>query len=131
MIHRYHRDMSRLARDIASTLGTDPTSKTVTFAVKTFGYAAREITGEFVPYPFDVPIPVDSRIRRLTEAITDEDPRRFWDRAAREADLPPLHLDTLLWLSSSPHEAVLEELERCTPEVGELARIVRRLLGHP
>jgi len=130
-VHRYHRDMTSLARDLARALDTDPGSKTVVFAVKTFGYAAREITGEFVPYPFEVPIPVDSRITRITRGITDEDPVTFWDRVARRAELPPLHLDTVLWLSMSPKPEVVRGLRKTSPEVARVVDTVRELLGHP
>jgi len=130
-VHRYHRDMTSLARDLARTLGTDPESKTVVFAVKTFGYAAREITGEYVPYPFDVPIPVDSRITKITRRITDEDPVTFWNRVAERTSVPPLHLDTVLWLSMSPDPEVVKRLKRTSEDIARIVEIVRGLLGHP
>ncbi|WP_457620305.1 N-glycosylase/DNA lyase [Methanopyrus sp.] len=113
----YYRNMNRLRLDLARALDTDPRSKTVVFAVKMFGYALRLITGKFRPYPFEIPIPVDARIERVTRSITDDDPRRYWDSIARQTGIPPLHLDSILWIGTSRDPEVRERLVKLSPEL--------------
>ncbi len=71
--------------------------KTTLFAVKMFGYAKRIATNSFSPYPMKIPIPVDSRIKKITSVLTDEDPLSFWQRVAELSKVPPLHIDSVLW----------------------------------
>lgn len=52
-------------KNFSGVFSVDPSSKTIVFAVKMFGYAARIVYGRFVSYPMQIPIPVDSRIRKL------------------------------------------------------------------
>ncbi len=82
-----------------------PYSKTASFAVKMFGYARRVITAEFVMFPFSIPIPLDSRIKCLTP-LSSAQPRKtfpikqaigFWQDVAQLANLPALHIDSVLW----------------------------------
>ncbi|NPA86678.1 MAG: N-glycosylase/DNA lyase [Candidatus Diapherotrites archaeon] len=93
----YYTRMLDLRNEIARVLGTSSSSKTVVFAVKMFGYGGRILTGRFVPYPMEVPIPVDLRIERLTRRLGDDDPIRFWNEVARASSVPPLHIDSILW----------------------------------
>ncbi len=87
-----------LRNDIAEALGSPKTAKTVVFAVKMFGYAGRiAFGGEFVPYPMEIDIPEDVRIKAYTERITNEPPVSFWRRVAEETGIPPLHIDSILW----------------------------------
>jgi DNA-(apurinic or apyrimidinic site) lyase len=39
--------------------------KTMTFAIKMFGYGARVVFDKFVKYPMNIKIPVDSRIMKI------------------------------------------------------------------
>ncbi len=71
--------------------------KTVVFAVKMFGYAKRCVTNSFEPFPMEIPIPVDSRISKITSVLTSENPCDFWTHVARETGVPPLHIDSILW----------------------------------
>lgn len=93
----YYGDMVALWQDLAGVLGTKKEGKTVVFAVKMFGYAMRILTGKFIPYPMEVPIPLDSRILRLTRSLTSQDPLSFWFQVSQGSGVPPLHIDSLLW----------------------------------
>ncbi len=57
--------MAHLCAKLADGMQQTVRSKTITLAVKMFGYAARIVTGKFVLYPMDVQIPVDSRLRQI------------------------------------------------------------------
>jgi DNA-(apurinic or apyrimidinic site) lyase len=43
--------MNRLLIEIAESMKMSTNAKTMTFAVKMFGYAARLVYDEFIPYP--------------------------------------------------------------------------------
>lgn len=57
--------MTDLWRALSAAMQQDPHNKTMAFAVKMYGYAARIVTNTFVYYPMDIVIPLDSRLRRI------------------------------------------------------------------
>ncbi|HCY20375.1 TPA: hypothetical protein DIC40_00590 [Patescibacteria group bacterium] len=77
-------------------------SKTLCFAVKMFGYAARVVYDKFVPYPLDVAIPVDSRIRKLFlisyGALSDKEIIAKTYELSKISGISSLHLDSLFWI---------------------------------
>ena len=115
----YYDNMVALQHELAKTLGTQRNAKTVVFAVKMFGYAMRIATGEFRPYPMEIPIPVDSRIQRLTERLGEKNPIRFWQKIAEETGVPPLHIDSILWPAMSGNPEVQEKIRRAFGQAGE------------
>lgn len=44
-------------------------AKTITFGTKMFGYACRIIYEEIVYYPYDIAIPVDSRLTKIYQCM--------------------------------------------------------------
>ncbi len=108
----YMENMDGLRFLIARTLGSSPDSKTVVFSVKMFGYGGRIVFRRFVPYPMSVPIPLDSRIKRYTLRLTSEPPVKFWMRVAVDSNVPPLHIDSILWSALGGREEVLKKLKR-------------------
>jgi len=103
-VNKYYEDMIALQHDLAKVLSTQKNAKTVVFAVKMFGYAMRIATGEFRPYPMEVPIPVDSR---------------FWQEVAERTRVPPLHIDSILWPAMSGDLEVEEKIRKTFGMVGE------------
>ncbi len=98
----YH-NMINLNKLLSEIMNQPKTAKTIVFAVKMFGYWAR-INYKFIPYPFEIDIPVDSRItkiylkeKRLDQA-TPKEIRNYFRQLSRQIWLPPLHLDSLLWV---------------------------------
>jgi len=116
---RYYTHMTALQKDLARTLETGRNAKTVVFAVKMFGYAMRIATGEFRPYPMDIPIPVDSRIRKLTERLNRNNPARFWQDVAEQTRVPPLHIDSILWPALSGDPDVQDKIRRTFGNIGD------------
>ncbi len=116
---KYYEDMVALQRDLAKTLGTNRNAKTIVFAVKMFGYAMRIATGGFRPYPFEIPIPTDSRIKRITEKLGGENPTEFWNGVARASGVPPLHIDSILWPVLGNDPKVREKIVKVFGKTGK------------
>ncbi|NJF24686.1 N-glycosylase/DNA lyase [Thermococcus sp. Bubb.Bath] len=120
----YFAGMVKLREELAETLGSRKSAKTVVFAIKMFGYAGRIAFEEFVPYPMELEIPEDVRIKVYTGRITNEPPVSFWGRVSKETGVPPLHIDSILWPALGGNERVVERLQR---HCGERAKLVLEL----
>jgi DNA-(apurinic or apyrimidinic site) lyase len=97
-------------------LGSDPASKTVVFAVKMGYYCGRALRLCSDPLPQEIPIPVDSRVARATlglgiispSSVSDVATRcrdeivRAWSIIGSSIQIPPLHIDSLLWALQNP-----------------------------
>ena len=101
---QYHNNSEKLNEILAKTMSTQTSSKTIVFAIKMFGYAYTIISWKDIQYPTSIDIPVDSRLKRIYEINThkntkDESEIRkyFWNLSIK-FDIPPLDLDTILWL---------------------------------
>lgn len=107
----YYKDMEIFRKSVAKVLNTKGYSKTVVFAVKIFGYGSRIVFKKFIPYPFTIEIPKDSRIERYTAKFAEEDVLKFWNKIALESGVPPLHIDSLLWPALGNWKVVKESLK--------------------
>ncbi len=96
-LETYRSDFLALYNDIMSFFGYRKPMKTVSFSVKMYGYAWRIWNG-FAPYPMEIPIPLDRRIEHISRLLGMRDPIREWYLASRRTGVPPLHLDTILWV---------------------------------
>jgi DNA-(apurinic or apyrimidinic site) lyase len=98
----YHDDMVDLWQDLSKAMSVPVWSKTLCFAVKMFGYAARVVFEKFIPYPFDVAIPVDSRIRKIFLTsygeLSDKEIIEKTYELSKISGIPSLHLDSLFWV---------------------------------
>lgn len=115
----YFGGMVELRNDLAGALGSSKTAKTIVFAVKMFGYAGRITFGEFVPYPMEIEIPEDVRIKAYTKVFTSEKPSLFWNRVAEKTGISPLHIDSILWPVLGGKAEVLERLKKHCGERAE------------
>jgi DNA-(apurinic or apyrimidinic site) lyase len=98
--------------ELSALLGADPRQKTLLFAVKVLNYAYACVKGVERVLPFEIPIPVDFRVAWMSwcSGLLDLPPREAlrrreavqaaWDLVARMSGIPPLHLDTVLWLAA-------------------------------
>lgn len=99
-----YTDMFSLNKEIAHIMWQSPDAKTITFATKMFGYAASIVYGLHVEYPMDVRIPVDSRLQQIYKkhfpGHTDNEKtiQAYFQNLAESSAIPPLHLDSLLWI---------------------------------
>ncbi|ASJ10901.1 N-glycosylase [Thermococcus sp. P6] len=114
-LKEYYDNMLRLRDDLAKALNSGKDAKTIVFAVKMFGYAARIAFKKFKPYPMEIPIPEDVRILRYTKRFTTEPPGSFWGRIGRQTGIPPLHIDSLVWPALGKNDEVMARLKRHCP----------------
>ncbi|WP_461866156.1 N-glycosylase/DNA lyase [Thermococcus sp.] len=122
----YYRDMTEFRNELADVLGSKKTAKTIVFSVKMFGYACRIAFRYFIPYPTEIEIPDDVRINAYTKRFTNEPPIFFWNRIAKETNIPPLHIDSILWPILGKHEAVRERLKKHCPQA-ELVFMLKKI----
>ncbi|MBP2172306.1 N-glycosylase/DNA lyase [Methanococcus voltae] len=112
-IKYYYENMDELRNIISKNLDTQKSAKTVVFSVKMYGYACRISFNQYIAYPMNIEIPLDSRIEKYTKKILDMDlksPKKiqgikltdkymleFWKDVSESAEIPPLHIDSIIW----------------------------------
>jgi len=100
----YFHDMSTLQEIITKIMNRPKQSKTITFAIKMFGYACDIITKKNNIYPMDISIPIDSRIKKIysiqfpNQKLEDEKIQQYFQKISEKYNIPPLHLDSILRL---------------------------------
>lgn len=98
----YYENMINLWEDLSKAMLVPKSSKTISFAVKMFGYAARVVFEKFIPYPLEISIPVDSRIRKLFLTsygeLSDKEIIQKCYEFSQNSGISPLHLDSLFWV---------------------------------
>lgn len=94
----YYENMIILRNDLAKIMNQKQDSKTIVFAVKMFGYWARNIY-DFIEYPRDINIPLDSRLKFLFEKYKWDyvDINKFYLDLSNKLNMSPLHLDWIIW----------------------------------
>ncbi len=102
-IYDYYQNMYDLNKDIAKIMNQKEDAKTVVFATKMFAYACRIAFNKIIIYPYEISIPIDSRIEKIyyrhkQDKASKKQIKCFFDQLSRESKIPPLHLDSLLWV---------------------------------
>ena len=94
----YYTNMLELRNDLAKIMNQNHDSKTIVFAVKMFGYWARNIY-KFEKYPENIGIPIDSRLTKLFEIYKWEYDNidNFYLDLSNKLNISPLHLDGIVW----------------------------------
>ncbi len=142
-------DYVGLWNETARCLRTQRDKKTIVFSVK-MAYYGRRAAGHREVLPMNIPIPVDRRVARASifsgvveGAASIEDLMRkhriiakAWRIVAEISGVPPLHLDSVLWVItsywelSSPHEVLRSLPQGLIEKVGEdlLLVVIKELL---
>ncbi|MET1128689.1 MAG: N-glycosylase/DNA lyase [Thermoproteota archaeon] len=118
-----YTDLKRLRDELALSLGSDKASKTVVFAVKMAFYAFRAL-GMDVRNLGEIDVPIDRRMSILTRSsgMLRVSPElimsrcrdaavQAWRRVSAASGIPPLKLDTLLWLPMAGVRAISTRAE--------------------
>jgi len=103
-IKDYYKNMTQLAEDLAKIMNQQKDAKTIVFAVKMFSYAARNVFWYLEFFPFDLAIPIDSRLENLYKKyvkkdFTKKEIKQYYFDLAKKLNIPPLHLDAILWVN--------------------------------
>jgi len=136
--HEYSQNIFKLWKDLASNLGVNPKTKTVTFAIKMFYYTIRIYhKDKALQVPYEIPIPVDLRVFKITQKLglittrefsqkNAEQVRRIWQRIAEFSRVPPIHIDVLLWMLGSlrQYEGLLLGLAKKHEKVSIILEII-------
>ncbi len=96
----YYENMEILRDDLALLMNQSLDAKTIVFAVKMFSYWARNYTGKFIEFPFEIEIPIDSRLEAIYEIYNSDKNlkiKEFYKTLSKKLDIPPLHLDAIIW----------------------------------
>lgn len=95
----YYENMTVFLEDLSITMSQKKTAKTLVFAVKMFSYGARVYFDKFIQVPYEVAMPLDSRILKITKIYNNFNltPLDFWYQISQEVNIPCIHLDALLW----------------------------------
>jgi DNA-(apurinic or apyrimidinic site) lyase len=75
-------------------------AKTIVFAVKIFSYWARNYFDKFIEFPFEIEIPIDSRLEGIYEIYNSDKNmkiKEFYKILSKKLNIPPLHLDAIIW----------------------------------
>jgi len=100
----YYGNMYQLRILLSQGMKQHQHNKTMTFAIKMYWYAARIVTKNFIKYPIDIVIPLDSRLRKIYSRwnsrinSSDDDIISYYQQLAEINNIPPLHLDSLIWI---------------------------------
>jgi len=124
----YYNNMETFRNSIAKILNTKGSSKTVVFTVKIFGYGGRMVFNKFIPYPYSVEIPKDSRIEKYSTKFTKGDVLKFWNEVARDSRVPPLHIDSLLWPALGNWEKVKKPLKSLDTDIYQKVKMLIELV---
>ncbi len=107
-------ELVELRNYIAKCLDSDPDSKTIVFSIKMIYYGLRALGYEYT-LPFDIPIPVDRRVAKISiisgiieceslKPCNIEYVLRYpkiiikaWNEIGRISSIPPLHIDAIVW----------------------------------
>ena len=95
----FYQDMKSLQLFLAKAMNQDISAKTVVFAIKMLWYGARNMW-DFVPYPQNISIPIDSRLSNIFEKYKWDynNIEKFYEDLSKQTGISPLHLDAILWV---------------------------------
>lgn len=94
---------------LATDLGSGMYKKTIVFAMKVYDLVNLIVNNEYLPFPRDIPIPVDFHIRNMAissgivEYSTDDEVRHAWNLVSEKVssllnkNVNPLRIDSIIW----------------------------------
>ena len=105
-IYQNYKDMKVANHLFAKKMNQSSNAKTIVFGIKMFWYACRIVFKENLPFPYDISIPVDSRIKRIYLNIYDQESKpkeiiSYFDKLSRKVKIPSLHIDSILWIKNT------------------------------
>jgi len=105
---------------LAKALNQKSNDKTIVFTAKMIGYGLR-IIGNKLIFPMEIDIPIDVRISKIS---TD---KNFWRKLSEETKIPPLHIDSLIWVTLNLDVETIKENE-LKEKIRKLKKILMKLI---
>lgn len=98
---KYYENMALLQTELAKIMNQKKTDKTIVFAVKMFSYWARNYFWRLVYFPYEINIPIDSRLTKIYEIYNEDDLdiNNFYKELSKQLNIPELHLDAVVWVN--------------------------------
>lgn len=96
----YQENILTFVSDISHHMNQKKDAKTITFSVKMMNYAFRIIKDTDIAVPFDISIPIDSRLTKLYTIHNTEKNltiKEFYKTLSQKTNIPPIHLDGIIW----------------------------------
>ena len=86
-------------QEFAKVMNQKITDKTIVFTLKLFNFSCRIIYWKIVLFPKEMIIPIDSRIKKISEKIKqrNESDIEFWMDISNNLSFSLLHYDSYLW----------------------------------
>lgn len=96
----YYDNILELQNLLVKTMKQNKNDKTILFAIKMFHYWARIKFWYRSIMPFEIWIPIDSRLTKIANIYNKNwlNPQDFWEKIATEINIPRIHLDAILWI---------------------------------
>ena len=98
----YYENMNILCDDLAKNLNQQITAKTIVFGVKMFWYGSRIKFNKIINFPFNIFIPIDSRLKKIYELYNKDETikiEEFYLTLSKKLNIPLLHLDAIIWVN--------------------------------
>jgi len=94
----YYNNMIELRDKLSELMNQKKDAKTITFTIKIYSYFVRNFY-DFVEYPKEILIPIDSRLTNLFEKYkwNYTDIKKFYKDLSNKLNIPMLHLDWIVW----------------------------------
>lgn len=98
--HYFYDNISELQNLLVRTMKQNKDDKTILFAIKMFHYWARIKFWYKLLIPFEIWIPIDSRLTKIYNIYnkTDISQKDFWQEISYKINIPRIHLDAILWV---------------------------------
>lgn len=96
-------DFSLFHRSLCKHMKQKSDAKTITFTIKMLAYAARIIHKKDIVLPFEIEIPIDSRLTKMYICYNTQNIniKEFYKQLSDKMKIPPIHLDGILWTKYS------------------------------
>lgn len=89
-----------IQHQIAIHMKQNPDSKTIVYTIKMLSYWVRIIKNRDIILPFEITIPIDSRLTKIYELFNTNKKisiKDFYTQISKKTNIPPIHLDGILW----------------------------------
>lgn len=98
--NKYINNLVLLRDELSDVLNQKKDAKTIVFSVKMFYYWLRILNYD-VKVPYEISIPIDSRLTKIYEKYSDKNNavEEFYSNLANELWIPELNLDSILWVN--------------------------------